>query len=211
MSKEITRFKLEAKMLKKANNWSHHEGLDAIAKREGFPTWSVLMKNSKKQEKNKCHVSNQGMVSFTVLRNAVLEFVARLNDAAIYSLCSGNGSLWVDIDDVISGDLDANSFQDLGHARDGATVEYADRINAILLIDLDGFAYGFVFEDENDDDDDDDDDEDDFPRVALGQEIYSTQSGRQALLDCIDNAIPSEYDSLSVRIDDLLMDREIST
>jgi hypothetical protein len=119
---------------------------------------------------------------------AIREFVKKLDEDDIYRLCQG-GSIWIDKDDARLGHVDADSFEVLGSTSDSRVTTYGEEIGAHCLIDCDGLADGFVFEDDIDADGDE---------IEAESEdlLYSEEKGRKTLLDCVKRSIKGDLDNL---------------
>lgn len=146
-------------------------------------------------------VAQSQYVTLNVLREACIEFIGSLDAYDVRRLC-WSGSLWVNLQDAITNDVQAESLHALGVATDQMTRQYGRQIGAVLVINFNGLADGFAVED------DDDDANDDHPRFAGPDQImYSTEAGRQALLNCFGYAFEGDYDGLVVCLDEYLQDQ----
>ncbi|BAP87826.1 putative uncharacterized protein [Burkholderiales bacterium GJ-E10] len=108
---------------------------------------------------------------------AVREFVEDLSDETVAMLCKSNGSIWVDLDDALSGDVTSASFDALGSISDRAQREAGERGGMIVALDLDGVADGFVVDSGLDDDE---------APILPDQQEYSPERGRSTLLQYVD-------------------------
>lgn len=123
-----------------------------------------------------------------VITAAIREFVEGLDEDNVYRLCRG-GSIWIDKDDARFGAVDQDSFEVLGSTSDSRVTEYGESIGACCLIDFDGLADGFVFDDGIDDDEDEMDAE---TEVML----YSEEKGRKGLMFCVESSLDGDLDQV---------------
>lgn len=121
-----------------------------------------------------------------VITAAIREFVERLDEDDVYRLCRG-GSIWIDKGDARYGDVDKDSFEVLGSASDSRATEYGEGVGACCLIDFDGMADGFVFEDGIDYDEN----EMDAETEAM---LYSEEKGRRGLMFCVESRLDGDLD-----------------
>jgi hypothetical protein len=120
------------------------------------------------------------------ITGAIREFVKELNGDDVHRLCRG-GSIWIDKDDARYGVVDEDSFEVMGHTSDSRVTEYGERIGACCLIDFDGLADGFVFDDGVDDYEDEMD-------AETEEMLYSEEKGRKALLYCVEASLDGDLD-----------------
>lgn len=185
---QIQRFKRAATALKKEKSISQSEALNCMAKRNGFSNWPLLMKNFNGQisEPAESSLNHQDLLKIC------LEFIQNLNDAQVFTLC-WSGSLWIDREDTLKGQITVDSLYAMGSASDGAIRQYGASLGAIMLTKFDGIADQFV------------EDEDDFGTQLLlsrAQVIYTPVTGRQVLISCLSNCIVDDFDSLMAKLNE---------
>ena len=190
--KQIDNFKREAKVMRKASGQSQSEALDCIAKREGFANWSLLMRDRglgpiENFESPKNQFGHKSMLE------VVERFIRALDSSLIFCLC-WNGSIWVDRDDARDDEITVESLHALGNHRDSATRQYAGNVGAVYFTNFDGLADYFVLED-------DEDYEGNPRKPGLDQVMYTTEVGRQTLLDCVRRDLESDFDSLMIGLE----------
>lgn len=119
---------------------------------------------------------------------AIREFVKELDEDDVYRLCRG-GSIWIDKDEARFGTVDQDSFEVLGSTSDSRVTEYGESIGACCLIDFDGLADGFVF-------DDGIDDYEEGMDAETEEMLYSEEKGRKALLYCVEASMEGDLDKV---------------
>jgi hypothetical protein len=195
-SKQIGRFKREAKAIEKATGCIHARSLDIIAERENFGNWSLLMKASRTNASSaKKSVTLQSVLTFKTLLDVCQRFIKSLEEHTIYTLC-WNGSLWIDKSAVLNGNLTINNLNALGPRGDSRISQYGSDIGSVLLTDFDGLAELFVL-------DTDEDDNGNPIEPGPSQLLYTPDTGRRELLDCIQRSLEADFEAVLVCIEDL--------
>ena len=192
---QIYCFKREAKSISKTSGLSHSHSLDFIAKREGFSNWPMLLKNSANSQINP---DNSTQLTPNSFHDCIRDFIEYMDQESVDCICRRNGSIWVQLDDVILNELDDDSFIVLGKAQDGAVKEYASRHNLVLVVDYDGMADRFVSNTEIDFDEDDEIQ----PEIHPSQQIYTMNIGREAILKDLEYSVDFYLEKLEYAIDD---------
>jgi hypothetical protein len=179
---EIQSLRADAWALKKSLGIKLSKAQDMLAIKLEYQNWALLMKN--------CNHKN--------LRQIVLEelqkFVINLSDYEITWLFF-NGTVWIYLADVVSGDVSCDSFQRLGVKFDGYTRQLTHGWECI--VDLDGAPDGYLLESEVDDEEVEQDE-----RKKDQRPILTIAEARDLIVSVLDQEMDNHFDSILVAVEE---------
>ncbi len=181
---QIKQFRRDARDLKKELGIRNIASLNKIAQRQNFANWSLLIKKQGQQFKSISKADGQKLTHQALLE-ICLQKIKELDAAEVFTLCM-NGGLWINESDALHNAVTIDSLHVIGNNFG----QYGYDIGAIMLTNFDGLADVFVLET--------DEDENGHP-VAPNhtQVLFSTETGRERLLDCLPTSLEGDFDGLT--------------
>ncbi|MBC3809676.1 hypothetical protein H8K52_20275 [Undibacterium seohonense] len=134
---------------------------------------------------------NRTALDSGLVRRELEKFVLSLPDAEILVLCR-NGSIWLEVESALKGEVTQGDFYALGLAHDSNTIQLGLTNNLALIVNLDGLADAF-YEDHIDGDD-----KEFYASSSLPK--YNLELGKQLLADSIRLSFESDFDSFVHRV-----------
>ncbi len=134
---------------------------------------------------------NRTALDSGLVKRELEKFVLSLPDAEILGLCR-NGSIWLEVESVLKGELIQDDFYALGFAHDSNTIQLGLTNNLALIVNFDGLADAF-YEDYIDGED-----EEFYAPSSLPK--YNLELGKKLLADFIKLSFESDFDSFVQRV-----------
>jgi len=126
-----------------------------------------------------------------LVKRELEKFVLSLSDAEILGLCR-NGTIWLEVDSVLKGEVTQDDFYTLGLAQDSNTIQLGFSNKLRLICNFDGLADAF-FEDYIDGEDGDF-----YASSSLPN--YDPEIGKKILTESIELNFESDFDSFVHRV-----------
>ncbi|MFZ6767863.1 hypothetical protein ACO0LM_12355 [Undibacterium sp. Di26W] len=168
--------------------------LSAIAMREGFENWSMLMQHSVARPET-CLEIVKGILGTARLSDELKLFIANLKDSEVPGLFEKEGSIWIKLDDVTSGNVNVGSIIAMGPQHSIEARRQAYDLDAVLLIDFSGisklFATGRTEKWGN----------------LYYKKFYTDSYLRATALSAIEVCLDRDYELNCALLDDLLVDQ----
>lgn len=134
---------------------------------------------------------NRTALDSGLVKRELEKFVLSLPDAEILGLCR-NGSIWLEVDSALKGEVTQGDFYALGLAQDSNTIQLGFSNNLALIVNFDGLADAFC------EDYIDGEDEEFYASSSLPK--YNLELGKKLLADSIELSFESDFDSFVHRI-----------
>lgn len=126
-----------------------------------------------------------------LVKRELEKFVLSLPDAEILGLCR-NGSIWLEVESALKGEVTQGDFYALGLAHDSNTIQLGFSKNLALIFNFDGLADAFCGNYI------DSDDEEFYASTSLPK--YNPEFGRKLLADSIESNFDCDFDSFVHRV-----------